>query len=386
MAMESFVQSRVRYNFTTDTLLSLVQQLDGGDLDIPDHQRDYCWPIIKAERFIESVMRSYPIPSIIISQGRTDPKPSIEDGRQRITTASMYRNNNFPCKGKFFRDLTEREQDWFDNYQMSIIKYSNFTQEDRIKIFDWFQNGAPLSTGERYHAHASTFLVKFVKDTFFTPGMGLHDRAIPIWGARNTNDKRRKWLQSAVALVVGLAHGMSHMTKKYEYMICESHNFLTKEFDTDAVTRDIERILEIFEEADRVHRVNRWQNTNWDAGNFIGYIAYSLSHKSRINHPIDEPIKFDDGFHKPNSISRFPGEWERIKMGWVNYICKVRRQTASSTLKQALETGVHRDLSSARSWSLMRWKYGYLRVFEPNIFAGQEFVDEDDSSDDDSTD
>lgn len=385
MTTPHFTSSRVRYNYTTEPLSSIVQQFDNGDLEIPDHQREYCWTNPMPERFIETIMRGYPCPAIITCKGRTDLKPTLEDGRQRINTASNFKNNLFTYAGKFFKDLSEREQDWFDNYSMMTINYTNATPDDKIQIFDWFQNGKPLSTGERYHAHSSTFLVKYVKDTLFTPGMGLHDRAIPIWGPRNVNDKRRKWLQSAVALVVGLAHGMGHMTKKYEYMICDSHRFLTKEFDTAGVTKDLERILEIFETADQHIRVNKWQNTHWDAGNFVGYIAYSLSHKARINHPTDEPTKFDDGFHKPNSIVRYAGEWERLKTGWVNYICRVRRESASSTLKLTLSSVLHRDLSSARSWSLNRWKYGYLRLFEPDIFLGEYLSDSDNTSDDEST-
>ena len=358
-------QSRVRFTYTNETLSSLVTQYDNDELKIPEHQREYCWISPKPERFIESIMRGYPCPAVITCQSRTDPMPTLEDGRQRITTASNFKKNLFTYAGKFYKDLTEREQDWFDNYQMMVIKYANATHEDRIQIFDWFQNGVQLSGGERYHAHSASFLIKYVKDTLFTPGMGLHDRAIPIWGARNGNDKRRKWLQSAVGLVVGLAHGMTHMTKKYDY-ISETHKFLTKEFDRDAVTLDLERILEIFEEADTIQKVTGWKNTHWDAGNFVGYIAYSLSHKARFHHQFDSPIKFDDGVHKPNSIARFPGEWERLKTGWVTYICKVRRACASMSLRDALSSGLHDKRSAARFWELSRWRNGYLRVFEPN--------------------
>lgn len=370
-------QSRVRYNFTTETMISLVHQYDSGDLEIPEHQRDYCWNSSMPERFVESIMKGYPCPAVITCQCRTDPKPTIEDGRQRINTASNYRNNKFPWEGKYFKDLTEREQDWFDNYQMMIIKYTNATPEDRHEIFDRFQSGKPLSTGEKYHNHSSTFLVNFVKQILFTPGTGLHDRAARIWGDKSTNDSRRNWLQGGVALISGLAHGMAHMHKKY------NTQFLTKEFDRAGVTKDLERILEIFEEADKSYKVNRWEKINWDAGNFVGYIAYSLSHKARINHPTDEAIKYDDGFHKPNSLARFPGEWERLKAGWVAYLCKVRRDVASSTLKLVLSSSLHRDISSARSWSITRWKFGYLRVFEPEIFIdGSEISDTEDESED----
>jgi len=377
--------SRVRVAFSNKTLYSIIQQRQDDEISIPDHQREYCWNEARKDKFIQSILRGFPCPAILIGEHRTD-KPTLEDGNQRITTAIKYRNDEFASNGKLFSQLSERDQDWFDNYQISIVSYTNATQEDRIQIFDWHQNGAPLSTGERYHAHASTPLIKFVKDTLFTPGSGLHDRAVPIWGARNGADKRRKWLQDAVALVTGLAYGALHMTKKYEHMI--SNNFLTKTFDSDGVLRDLQRILEIFEGADAVHRIQGWNARQWDAGNFVGYITYSLSHKARTRHetsqPAGERVQYDDGHHRPNSLAHDPQEWQRLKTGWIAYICKIRRDI-SRPFKVLLERDLHRDLNNGRNWSLSRWTKGYMNVLEPDavpvfVNQGEESSDESDSN------
>jgi uncharacterized protein with ParB-like and HNH nuclease domain len=134
MATPHFTSSRVRYKYTTEPLSSIVQQFDNGDLEIPDHQREYCWTNPMPERFIETIMRGYPCPAIITCKGRTDLKPTLEDGRQRINTASNFKNNLFTYAGKFFKDLSEREQDWFDNYSMMTINYTNATPDDKIQI------------------------------------------------------------------------------------------------------------------------------------------------------------------------------------------------------------------------------------------------------------
>jgi hypothetical protein len=371
--------SRVRVAFSTKTLYTIIQQRQEDEIIIPDHQREYCWNESRKDKFVQSILRGFPCPAILLGEHRID-KPTLEDGNQRITTAMKYRKDEFASNGKLFSQLSVREQDWFDNYPISVVSYSNATQEDRIQIFDWHQNGAPLSTGERFHAHASTPLIKFVKDTLFTPGIGLHDRAVPIWGARNGTDKRRKWLQDAVALVTGLAHGAFHMTKVYDRMI--ANNFLTKAFDADGVARDLQRILEIFEGADAVQRVQGWNARHWDAGNFVGYIAYSFSHKARVAYeetqasvPVAERVPYDDGKHRPNSMT--PAEWTRLKTGWVNYICKIRRDV-SRPFKTLLERDIHRDLNNGRNWSLSRWRAGYLRVFEPDVV--QEVFEEEESS------
>lgn len=374
-------QSRVRVSFSTKTLLSIIQQRQDDEIIIPEHQREYCWNESRKDKFVQSVLRGFPCPAILLGEHRVE-KPTLEDGNQRITTATKYRKDEFASNGKLFSQLSVREQDWFDNYPISVVSYSNATQEDRIQIFDWHQNGAPLSTGERYHAHSSTRMISFVKATLFTPGSGLHDRAVPIWGARNGTDKKRKWLQDAVALVTGLAHGAFHMTKAYERMV--SNSFLTKEFDAQGVVRDLQRILEVFEGADAIHRVQGWSARNWDAGNFVGYIAYSLSHKARVEHeerqrelPLPERVAYDDGHHKPNSLTE--AEWQTLKAGWVAYMIRVRRDL-SLPFKRVLERDLHRSLNNGRNWSLSRWRSGYMNVFEPDsihdVSDGEDTSDE----------
>jgi len=376
-------QSRVRVSFSTKTLLSIIQQREEDEIIIPEHQREYCWNESRKDKFVQSVLRGFPCPAILLGEHRVE-KPTLEDGNQRITTAMKYRKDEFASNGKLYSQLSVREQDWFDNYPISVVSYSNATQEDRIQIFDWHQNGAPLSTGERYHAHASTRMISFVKGILFTPGSGLHDRAVPIWGARNGTDKKRKWLQDAVALVTGLAHGAFHMTKAYDRMVANS--FLTKEFDQQGVLRDLQRILEVFEGADAIYRVQgqKWVNRNWDAGNFLGYIAYSLSHRARVEYdesqrglPHGERVAYDDGHHRPNSLT--DAEWQSLKAEWVAYIVKVRRDI-SLPFKMVLERDLHKSLNNGRNWSLSRWKSGYMNVFEPDaiqdVYNGEDTSEE----------
>ena len=377
----TMAQTRVRVAFSTKTLYSIIQQRQEEEIVIPEHQREYCWNESRKDKFVQSVLRGFPCPAILLGEHRAD-RPTLEDGNQRITTAMKYRRDEFASNGKLFSQLSVREQDWFDNYPISVVSYSNATQEDRIQIFDWHQNGAPLSTGERYHAHASTPLVSFVKEMLFTPGTGLHDRAAPIWGPRNGTDKKRKWLQDAVALVTGLAHGAFHMTKAYEKMVANS--FLTKPFNRVGVVRDLQRILEVFESADAVYRTQGavWNNRNWDAGNFVGYIAYSLSHKARIQYEErqrelspHERVPYDEGQHRPDSLSE--PDWQRLKATWVSYIVRVRRDS-SMPFKRILERDLHRSLNNGRNWSLSRWRSGYMNVFEPDAIQDVSDGEEDD--------
>jgi hypothetical protein len=379
--------NRISKQTTNVPLRQLIDDYDEKRILIPEHQREYRWDLTRQQKFIKSIMRGYPIPSILLSSRRADIHPTLEDGRQRITTASRYRNDMFPVDGKCYSALSEIEHERFDTEQVTVITFSNATDDDRIQIFDWHQNGAPLTPGERYHAQHATPLVRFVKEQLMTPGSGYHDRAAAIWGVRGdplvipdgfvSLDNRRTWLLNAVALVLGLTFGPGNVTKKYE----PEKGFMTAQFPPAkqaAVKKDLVRIFEIFEEVERefptpVRTPKKWHTVQWDLGNFVGYIVYSLSAEARAMHKeaqadtlVEERVEFEDGFYEPNSLEDDPEEWARIKQTWVDYIVGVRRNlrdNATKKFKNVLQERIHAGTSSARSWNLERWSDGYNRVF-----------------------
>lgn len=390
--MSLFPPMRITKEHTERSVVSLIRDLENNRIEIPPHQRDYCWTYPQENKFILSTLQGYPIPSILINASYNDNvKPTLEDGRQRLTALSKFRKDAFPCgkekdpsERRFYSQLTERERERFDDERIIVITFYNATQEQRIEIFDWHQNGAPLTPGERYHAHQSTPLIQFVKETLMTPGSGLHDRASDIWGVRGdfpnvkSKDKRRKWLQSAVALIVGLTYGPKYMNKNYQTVIDNgfmTHPSLTNE-KKNAVLEDIKRILDIYETVQHIRPVTgtTWTNKHWDIGNFTGYIIYSLSVLDReqfnliLRESDNSKSNYDDDGYSPNSLASEPDEWNRLKEGWVNYIVHIRKvvqENPKRTFTTILDSYHHSDLSKARNWTLDRWENGYKRIFHP---------------------
>jgi hypothetical protein len=383
-----FSSTRIRENHSAITLDELINNFRGGNPTIAPHQREYCWDLNRQDKFIESILKGFPVPSILMSKRREDIYPTLEDGRQRLTTAMRFRDDMFKvggAEGKFYSELCESDRLQFDNKRVIVITFSNASHDDRIQIFDWHQNGAPLSPGERCHAQQGTPLITLVKALLMTPGMGYHDRAERIWGVRGdpadlegpSKDKRRRWLMNAVALVLGLVYGPGNATKKYEYIV--SRHFMTAPISAakEAAARmDLERILEIYEAVEAAQPMGRkkLKNPQWDLGTFTGYILYSLSFLSRQQHEAalqdlapEEQTPYEEVF-EPNGISDQDEEWQRIREGWVTYMTKVRRELEekpAKKLKTILEECLHKGVSKARSWTLQRWNDGYLRIFAP---------------------
>ena len=402
------VVPRVTKRVSQIPLGDLIDDFVSGSIEIPPHQRDYCWKNIKGreQNFILSILRGFPIPSILMSQGRDDRYPKIEDGRQRLTAARRFIEGEFTINWgtnptTTYADLSADDKRIFRSEDITVQTFRGASPADRIRIFDWSQNGAPLSVGERLHAQFETPLVSLVKEALMTPmpdptdpayhdvlpGSRLHDRAANTWGRRgdvlnpephvHSKDKRRNWLRNATALISGLVHGPAWATKKYEPgLIVKQISDETKA----AVRADLVRILEIYERAAEIEpptKRNGSPNKHFDLGTYTGCILFSLSSKARSLHDReqaelypgedvkDKRISYDD-VYVPNSLDGDEDEWEMIKSTWVEYIVEVRTRLndyPSKTFKSVLEEKIHKDASKARSWTTDRWENGFKRVF-----------------------
>uniref|UniRef100_A0A6C0AMG0 GmrSD restriction endonucleases N-terminal domain-containing protein n=1 Tax=viral metagenome TaxID=1070528 RepID=A0A6C0AMG0_9ZZZZ len=397
--------SRIRKSFSPMKLVDLVQDFDEKRITIPPHQREFCWDLGKQRKFIQSILKGYPIPSILLSKvSLGDAEHILEDGRQRITTVSHFRSDKFGVALEkdgpefLFSQLNTDDRSRIDHENIVAWTFCNATPLDRIEIFDWHQNGAPLSSGERYHAQYASALVEFVKKQLMTPGHGYHDRAATIWGVRGdpvnppegyiSSDKRRKWLLSAVALCLGLAYGPANANKNYENgrELIVIPISAAKEV---AMKRDLERIFEIYEAVQArlaPRKSKQWLNPNWDLGTFTGYILYSLSIAARKAHietqkglPLGHKVGFEkSGVYQPDSLKDKPAEWTRLKDVWVNYIVGVRRtinDNPKQTIKNVLLAGIHKGIPNCRNWTLERWEDGYKRVFHPDTVVESESSD-----------
>ena len=327
-------------------------------LIIPDHQR-YAgvWPISRKKKFITSIHLNHPIPSILMGSIKKETRRTLEDGLQRLNTLlEFYQNSITDIDGRYFNDYNEKEKSDFLNYNITVVKYSGASEEARIQIFDNHQNGSPLKEGERLYAHSRSPLVSFTIQTLLTPGSGLYNRFLSVWGARGgEKDKknRRKDLHQAVALLAGIVHGPQFLTKKYDVMIDE--NLLTKEFDEKMAQQALMRLLEIYETLQlQCPCPHYWLYKQFDAGQMSGYIVYSMYY-----HTDDT----DNAVYIHNDSI-----WEPIKKKWIEFLTNVRRDAGqkSKNMNKILERDLHKDVGKARVWTLQRWHLGYLRVFDPD--------------------
>jgi hypothetical protein len=333
--------SRITFSCATENLKQLTDEL-GSRLKVPPHQREYCWKLPRQRKFINTIRQGMPCGAVIIREdGRgSNIEISLEDGQQRITTAKKYMADEFEAEdGIKFSGLSEADRTRFENYMIPAIRYKGSTDIQAVQIFNLFQNGVPLTVGERlWCMMENSPLVKYTKETLMTPGEGLYDRASLIWGERDyKKDKRRKDLVNAVALVAGLWEGPSKFSKKWG----DLENLVEKEFtpaDQEKVTKKLKTIINIFEQVNLEFPITKKTEYNkyWNWGNYVGFMAFSLT--------------------KNTSLSG-----SELFRGWVNFLREIRLG------EKKLEDTLLKDLSGARSWNTMRWQKGYGKVFPNDV-------------------
>jgi hypothetical protein len=344
----AIVDSRVRRQPTVYSVVDLLAELKDGILTIPPHQREYCWTPLKEEELINTILTGLPIPTIIVRQHRrgAESQKTLEDGRQRLTCLDKFRSEQFTFKGLKFSDLTADQKGDFNNYQIPVLVYSNATDEQAARIFDNFQNGTPLTIGERLHSLRSLSAVtRFASDLLLTPGKKYHDRAVPVWGKHEGIGKRGNDLTAAVSLVISVTFGKPEdicLSKKYDDFQRNLFKDLTPIMQARAA-QHLEHLFDIYEAVQETEPL-RNRRIQWNHGNFTGPILYSL-----ITHP--RRVEF-------------------IKERWVNYLVKLRKKynkmaarKVKGAWRKVLDATLHRDKSGARSWNDSRWKKGCAVVF-----------------------
>ena len=83
------------YDFTVSTIVEYIRD---KHIDIPMFQRGYVWNRAQASRLIESLIIQCPIPVVYLSQN-SDETLSVIDGNQRLTSISLFINDEFPLIG-----------------------------------------------------------------------------------------------------------------------------------------------------------------------------------------------------------------------------------------------------------------------------------------------
>ncbi len=255
----------ITYKADTKTIQEIVHYFGAGMLNLePGFQRESVWTLSDRRKLIDSILRTYPLPSIFIYKREEDGELiyDVLDGKQRIESILMFmgemRGYRFDTKSQF-HDMEKPEWvDWnylrrkkqqshFTGYELQTIEVSG-NASDIIELFVRINStGKALTKQERRKA-------KYYKCQFLKRASQIakrYERYFLSLGIFSRNEiSRQKHIELVCELIVSADHGDVVASKTMLDKVMEKDSIRGRELDkaAAATVSALNRVKRMFKE------------------------------------------------------------------------------------------------------------------------------------------
>jgi hypothetical protein len=251
--------TNMRVNQTTSPLDDYLDQFAGREhmqgydptkrIRIAEYQRDFVWSIDMCRMFVESILRGFPVPLIVICNDE------IMDGGNRSTALMLFRNNRFQVT----------VNDWTGNYtelltnpvlwgrwsrcQIPTTVVTNATDDEKATIYENYNRGVTLKLGQLLEARSYRPLVDMAaamigrgRTTVF-PFPSLIQK---VWQRTWSTSTTRRELAFAFQIITASIFGTAHFHTQFT----EHFRTITNTEERDIDLNRLHTICQVIEEAD----------------------------------------------------------------------------------------------------------------------------------------
>ncbi len=160
-------------DFTTFSIQKIKETKKRNFIFNEAYQRSSVWNVKQKQRLIDSIIRGYPIGSLVLREISSN-KYEVLDGQQRVRTIFDFLENILQTppealhntENKFFKNLKGNYYANFIAFPISVTLLKSGEEQYISEIFTRLQEGVPLNTAEKLNAYTIGGLMrKFVIDT-----------------------------------------------------------------------------------------------------------------------------------------------------------------------------------------------------------------------------
>jgi len=103
----------------------------------PEYQRDYVWELEDKISLIDSIFNNVDIGKFVFIKNdiMNNYMYEILDGKQRLRAILDFYEDRFQYEGKYFSDLSIREQDFIEDYSITIAEVDNISKKQILRFF-----------------------------------------------------------------------------------------------------------------------------------------------------------------------------------------------------------------------------------------------------------
>lgn len=211
------------------TIADFLKWHDDGELELnPKFQRGTVWPPAARTYLIDSLLRGYPIPKLLlrttVDRDSRRTMRDVVDGQQRLRTIIDFAAGKITLgpkasefEGQKYGDLEDEVKDAFLAYKLTCEQLINASDDDVLEVFLRINSYAvPVNEAELRNAKYENDFSDLVKS--------IVKASKPVWdlGVLSNRDRVRMLDQSLIAEVIAFAHigvtdgGEARISKIYE--------------------------------------------------------------------------------------------------------------------------------------------------------------------------
>ena len=153
--------------------------------DIPDWQRGAVWDPSRKQQLIDSILRGWKLPKFYFLKVDVE-SYEVVDGQQRLNAIYEFFRNELALPsesaaefgGIYYRDLTAKDSDSFDDFEIEYDEIEDATEEELKQFFQRLQQGLPLTSSEKLNSVQSNlrdFCRQIVQHQFFQKSIAVAD-------------------------------------------------------------------------------------------------------------------------------------------------------------------------------------------------------------------
>ncbi|MGO4718149.1 DUF262 domain-containing protein [Stenotrophomonas sp. 2MCAF14_2] len=157
----------MRFVPTEPDIATTYARIDEGDLDLqPDFQRGEVWTVAKKQRLVDTLIRGWVMPPILVVAIEGDHRLQVLDGQQRLASIRDFINGRFAIDGRIeprdplildlhgvkFDGLPEDVRRRFLRLPVRTYEVSDYRPEEPAEIFFRLNQPAVLSPAEKRNA------------------------------------------------------------------------------------------------------------------------------------------------------------------------------------------------------------------------------------------
>ncbi|MGG2103380.1 DUF262 domain-containing protein [Stenotrophomonas sp. NRRL B-14846] len=146
---------------------TIFNRIVDKDIDLqPDFQRGEVWPVTKQQRLVDTILRGWVVPPILLIAQTHGAKQQVLDGQQRLAAIRDFKSNKFRIDGKIkphsneismlhgmmFDDLPEQTRKKFDRTTLRVYEVADYSPEEPAEIFFRLNQPTALTSAEKRNA------------------------------------------------------------------------------------------------------------------------------------------------------------------------------------------------------------------------------------------